>query len=195
MKIEKIGYWFFRMRSYTPILFLIVCLWWGQFDPLMYYTGTALILSGELLRIWSVGHIGPASRVTGNAIGHKLVVSGPYRIIRNPIYLSNTLIYLGFAVLSNVFFPVFPAITVAVFIGIYYLIVRYEETILENIFGETFKNYKKSVGRLVPKFFSIPKSDCGEFSLRLSIKSEKMTLTALVASWMAITVRMLLKNL
>ncbi|MBX7151138.1 isoprenylcysteine carboxylmethyltransferase family protein [bacterium] len=193
MKIEKIGYWLFKMRSYTPILFLIVCLWWGQFDPLMYYTGTALILSGELLRIWSVSHIGPGSRVIEKAIGPKLVISGPYRLVRNPIYLSNLLIYLGFAVLSNVFFPVFSVITLSVFLIIYYCIIRYEENFLQETFGAPFIAYKKSVRRFIPDFFSYLKPDYNEPDLRLSLKSEKTTLAAIFISWIAITMRMILK--
>lgn len=182
------------MRSYTPILFLIVCLWWGQFDPLSYYTGIALILSGEVMRIWSVGYIGPDSRATENAIGPKLVVAGPFRTVRNPIYLSNTLIYLGFAVLSNVFFPVFPIVTFIAFGVIYYCIVRYEEKVLEEIFGESFIVYKKAVGRFFPVFGSFRVTDNGRFDLRLSLKSEKTTLTAIAASLATMTLRMTLNQ-
>jgi len=76
-----------------------------------------------------------------------IVTSGPYRISRNPIYLSFacTQIGLGFAT-NNAWMLAMTAVTVAVITS--GVIVR-EERYLERRFGEEYLSYKRRVRRWV----------------------------------------------
>jgi protein-S-isoprenylcysteine O-methyltransferase Ste14 len=74
-----------------------------------------------------------------------LVIDGPFRFTRNPLYLSLTLVYLGITSLMNAFWPLMllPAALVIMQRGV---IVR-EERYLESKFGEEYLRYKAKVRR------------------------------------------------
>lgn len=150
----------FRLRGFTPIPFYVICLIHVRADLRLFLPGFFLIGVGEFLRLYSVGYLGISSRITDHAATDELVIDGPYRFVRNPIYLGNVLIYLGFAVLSNVFFPLFPALTLVFFAFVYSLITRYEEDEIRSKFGSA---YDGSLRR-VPRFF--PVMGCTETTAR-----------------------------
>jgi protein-S-isoprenylcysteine O-methyltransferase Ste14 len=74
-----------------------------------------------------------------------LVVEGPYRFTRNPIYLSMTLIYSGLAMLTNALWPLLllPLPLQLLKRGV----IEREEHYLEHKFGERYQKYKESVPR------------------------------------------------
>ena len=171
-----LGRFFFRIRSLTPVPLYTLCLLSGTFDRINFYFGMTLILSGEILRLWAVGYLGIESR-TAEATAKELVISGPYRVVRNPIYVGNISIYTGFAVLSNIFFPYFQLLTMAFFAVIYVLIGRYEESFLLGRFGSSYSQYMESVRAFVP---SAPFAATSRaYSLQRAFLSERPTLLAL----------------
>ena len=58
--------------------------------------GLTLVAVGESIRLWAVRHIGVISRTRSDRLG-PLVANGPFRYLRNPLYLGNILLWLGFA--------------------------------------------------------------------------------------------------
>lgn len=78
---------------------------------------------------------------------HKLVTSGPFKIVRHPQYLSQMLMDLGGAVatLSFILAPL-------ALIQIPFLLMRasFEDELLEKHFGENFRSYKKKSGMIFP---------------------------------------------
>ena len=79
----------------------------------------------------------------------RLVVSGPYRWIRNPMYLGATLALLGAAL----FYQSLPlAGYTLLFIAVAHLFVRlYEEPTLARKFGREYVEYRSRVGRWLPR--------------------------------------------
>jgi protein-S-isoprenylcysteine O-methyltransferase Ste14 len=74
-----------------------------------------------------------------------VVGDGPYRFTRNPIYLANTLLYMG---LSLVFNAVWPLLTlVPSLLLLHWGVVLREERYLEGKFGEGYLAYKRRVRR------------------------------------------------
>ena len=65
--------------------------------------GLASIFLGEFVRVYSVSFIGSKSRTRGKGTGDKLIQEGPYSLSRNPLYLGNFLISMGFACYSGRF--------------------------------------------------------------------------------------------
>jgi protein-S-isoprenylcysteine O-methyltransferase Ste14 len=74
-----------------------------------------------------------------------LVTTGVFRISRNPIYLGFVLVLLGTVVLLGSLTPWLLAVAVAVFL--HAVFVRFEETRLEEVFGEAWAAYKRKVRR------------------------------------------------
>jgi protein-S-isoprenylcysteine O-methyltransferase Ste14 len=77
-----------------------------------------------------------------------LVVRGLYRYVRNPMYLSVTVIVLGEVLLSQ-------SLALAVYWAIWFLCVNlfvmgYEEPTLGRQFGESYDEYRRQVGRWIP---------------------------------------------
>lgn len=78
-----------------------------------------------------------------------LLMDGPYKFTRNPIYLSELAIWLGWTLFYG---------SVAVFIGymvwwvaLNYVVVPWEERNLESRFGEAYLQYKRTVPRWLGK--------------------------------------------
>ena len=176
-----LGKLLFRLRGFTPIPFYVICLINVRVDLRLFLPGFFLIGVGEFLRLYSVGYLGISSRITDHAATDELVIDGPYRFVRNPIYLGNMLIYLGFAVLSNVFFPLFPALTLVFFAFVYSLITRYEESEIRSKFGSNYDEYL----RRVPRFFPLwavrqPLPAKHQFNIGKAFYSEKVTFFVLI---------------
>jgi protein-S-isoprenylcysteine O-methyltransferase Ste14 len=78
----------------------------------------------------------------------RLVVSGPYRHVRNPMYLAGITILLGEAALFRA--PVLLAYAAA-FLGLTHaFVVFYEERALLGRFGSEYQSYRAAVPRWIP---------------------------------------------
>lgn len=101
--------------------------------------GLLLFLSG-LLTMRRAGTDVRTSKPTSN-----LVVEGPYRFTRNPIYLGFTLFYGGITALTNSLPPalLLPFVLITMRRGV----IEREEHYLERIFGEEYLRYKARVRR------------------------------------------------
>jgi protein-S-isoprenylcysteine O-methyltransferase Ste14 len=79
----------------------------------------------------------------------QLVVSGLYRYVRNPMYLSVTLLVLGEFLLTGsgplaVYWVIW-------FVAVNLFVVFYEEPALRHQFGEAYERYTREVGRWLPR--------------------------------------------
>jgi protein-S-isoprenylcysteine O-methyltransferase Ste14 len=80
----------------------------------------------------------------------KLVVEGPYRIVRNPMYWSVAFVMMGEAV---VFHSVALADLAAVFfLGVNLFVRLFEEPALRQKFGAEYEEYCRQVPRWLPRF-------------------------------------------
>jgi protein-S-isoprenylcysteine O-methyltransferase Ste14 len=82
----------------------------------------------------------------------KLLVEGPYRIVRNPMYWSVALVMLGEAAVFRSFALVELAAAFAVGVNVFVLL--YEEPALRRNFGEEYTAYSKRVPRWLPRLRS-----------------------------------------
>ena len=114
----------------------------------LFRVGLAVALIGELLRGWSAGNIRKDKT---------LAVTGPYVLLRNPLYLGSAMMAAGFSI--TCINPAYPfrttALLLAVILGfkyVYRLQVDAEEKHLEELFGEQYRSYKASVASFDPDF-------------------------------------------
>jgi methanethiol S-methyltransferase len=81
---------------------------------------------------------------------HELVIGGPFKLSRHPIYLFSIII-LGFRPAMDLFYMVFFICMLLYF----YIGSMYEEKSLEKRYGDLYLNYKNNVPRLIPNPFLI----------------------------------------
>ena len=139
----------FRHRGWLPLLFLgVPLLAPGRITPLGWLIGAALIAVGEAVRMAGVAAAGSVTRRRSRTV-QRLVTYGIFAWMRNPLYVGNFLIWIGFVVISGVLW--FLPVAVVVFAIEYSLIVRYEEGVLESIFGAEYLAYKERTPRWLPR--------------------------------------------
>jgi protein-S-isoprenylcysteine O-methyltransferase Ste14 len=117
-------------------------------SPPFTYFGFLIIGFGFVMAFWSRSlFLKNATTLQPSEEPTSLVTSGPFRISRNPIYLGMASILLGVAILSGTLVTLaFPVIFVWL-IG--FFIIPGEERKMEKIFGESYREYKKSVRRWI----------------------------------------------
>ena len=76
-----------------------------------------------------------------------IVVDGPYRFSRNPMYLSFTALYVGIAFAVDALWP-FVLLPIAL-VGISLGVIKREERYLEQKFGQDYLRYKGRVRRWI----------------------------------------------
>jgi protein-S-isoprenylcysteine O-methyltransferase Ste14 len=74
-----------------------------------------------------------------------LVVRGPYRWTRNPIYLGLAFVSAGVAVMANAFWPLLMVPVVLTFVR--RRVIEREERYLERMFGRDYRRYRDRVPR------------------------------------------------
>jgi protein-S-isoprenylcysteine O-methyltransferase Ste14 len=111
--------------------------------------GFAVSALGEFLRAWGVFYVGSETRVTGDVGASKLVTSGPFAFVRNPLYVGNILIYLGIGIMSLALFPWLQIVALIWFFFQYTMIVIEEENFLRDKFGQEYADYCAKVPRFL----------------------------------------------
>jgi len=146
------------LKAYTIILFVIIPqiisfiyfpLPLSILDPFLVIAGIISFVLGFILLIWARTTMGKLWGPPGQhdtTYQKKLITEGPFRYIRNPIYLGAFLLLFGFSLtLRSVFF------LLPIFHLIYFMTqINKEEVYLARHFGKNYENYRKNVPRLIP---------------------------------------------
>ncbi len=113
-----------------------------------------LWLAGGLTVLWCFWDFTYKGRGTPDPTDppKELVTTGPYRYVRNPIYVGVVLIFLG----HFLWFGYWALLIymVSAFIGVHFFVVLYEEPTLKRKFGAAYEDYLKRVPRWIPRFKS-----------------------------------------
>jgi protein-S-isoprenylcysteine O-methyltransferase Ste14 len=83
---------------------------------------------------------------------HRLIVRGPYSIIRNPIYSGLMGMMVATSLSISEFYIILPALVLYV-IG-FVIRIRSEEKLLRKTFGAEYEEYCKRVPAIFPRFFA-----------------------------------------
>jgi protein-S-isoprenylcysteine O-methyltransferase Ste14 len=162
-----LGGWLFRHRGWLPVPLAVLCL-----VPTPNWHPAALLplLTGEGIRLWAVGYIGRRSRTREGAVG-ALVDVGPYARLRNPLYVGNLLIWLGFGLVG---WPV--AVGILPILALHYhLIIGWEERQLAAQLGRPYQDYL----RRVPRWWPTGAARSGTWQLGEALRSERGTFLVL----------------
>ncbi len=109
-------------------------------------------ISGLLLRALVVGTAphGTSSRGTRRPTADSLSTRGAYSIVRHPLYVANTLVALGCALLSGTWY--LPVIVVLLSFIYHERIAAREEAFLQTTFGDSFRAWASEVPAMIPAF-------------------------------------------
>ncbi|QRG80779.1 isoprenylcysteine carboxylmethyltransferase family protein [Citrobacter sp. R56] len=157
----SVGNFLFRTRN-TLFPFLYLTLFLGQTSAVdaptaMLVLGGLIVLAGQGIRILTVGldYIVRGGR-NRQVYADNLVQSGLFAHCRNPLYLGNLLLIIGFGVMANNLW--YLAITMPVLFLAYTCIIAAEERYLEGRFGETYRQYCARTPRLLPRLTGLPQT-------------------------------------
>ncbi len=116
--------------------------------PVVRWLGDLLTAGGLLFSIWARAHLGKywSGKITLK-VGHKLIRTGPYRLVRHPIYTGLIAGALGGAIAAETGDAL---LGLAMFIASCFLKVRWEEELLTTEFGEEYTTFKREVPMIVP---------------------------------------------
>jgi len=116
--------------------------------PLIVAAGLALQAGAILLAVWARRHLGRNwSGAITETVDHQLVRSGPYRLVRHPIYSAMLGLVIGTAVVSG---ELHALIAVAVIVIAYWRKIRLEEHHLHTVFGAAYDDYRRGTWAVVP---------------------------------------------
>ncbi len=156
------GNWIFRYRGVLPLLLVFPAAWsmadfryLGESHELQHIWSwgcVAISILGYILRITTVGFVprGTSGRNTLAQRADSLNTSGWYSVMRNPLYLGNFLIGLGFVSTSV------DLLLVLVYVGFFWLyyerVISAEECYLEQKFGAEYKAWAAVTPVFLPEF-------------------------------------------
>ena len=114
-------------------------------------SGTVLTLIGLLFAVWGRRHLGKYwSGIITLKEGHMLIRTGPYRLVRHPLYTGFLGGALGSAVTAHTYEAAF---------GFWLILIAYivkihrEERLLTQKFGDEYLSFKREVKTLIPFIF------------------------------------------
>lgn len=117
--------------------------------PLRYWAGGLIVaVSIGVLGAWPI-HLFKKSgqNPTPWTETPEIIVLGPYKFTRNPMYLMMVLICLGFGIILSEAWIVL--LTPLLALALYHVAIKHEEFYLEEVFGDSYREYKRSVRRWI----------------------------------------------
>jgi protein-S-isoprenylcysteine O-methyltransferase Ste14 len=181
--LTRVGGWLFTHRTVIPLPIALALILIPPADSSVGFVwlGVAIVGLGELLRLSAVRHIGTISRTRTDRLG-PLVASGPFRWVRNPLYLGNMALWVGLALVARLPWLAAPIATLLALE--YHAIVRWEEELLTARLGQPYRDYVKAVPRWIPRpppALAAPKAPT--FTWRDTLFSERGTLMAIAVGF------------
>ena len=130
------------LRQGIGLLLVAVCAYFARPDSGTVAAGLAIALLGQVFRIYAAGYIFK---------NKQLATTGPYALVRHPLYLGNFLILMGFVLASA---NLYVLLGVIIFFLVWYpAAVTYEDGKLERIFGDEWREWSSNRRAIIPGRF------------------------------------------
>jgi protein-S-isoprenylcysteine O-methyltransferase Ste14 len=154
---SKASTWLHQIVLTTALLLLFIPVpgltGWFLPQQLHYLVATGAIIQAVFiaLAIWARRHLGRNwSGAVRIGVDHELVRTGPYRLVRHPIYTAMLGMFLGTAISSSQYHAL---LGLVILIFAYLRKTRLEEQILQQTFGAEYDAYRRGTWALVPLLF------------------------------------------
>jgi protein-S-isoprenylcysteine O-methyltransferase Ste14 len=154
----------------TSLILALAAPWWLRWGwgsvPAVQVVGGALLALSVGIGVWALWKMGWARVLFAAAmfppdsgegrIPQMLVVRGPYRYVRNPLYVTDMGVMLGTALVSGKWFLL---VVLAAYLSQLGMQIFLEERELKERFGEPYARYLRLVPRFVPKARPVDPAD------------------------------------
>lgn len=141
---------------YTGLLVYMIDPGWMNWSVIsipawLRWTGVGFVMITPPGVYWVMSNIGEnISETILTHQDHKLVMKGPYRCIRHPLYTVGFLYLTGATLITASWF--IGIIVIALYLFLRFMVIPIEEEQLLNTFGEDYQAYLNATGCLVPRF-------------------------------------------
>ena len=194
---EKIGNFFFKYRSYIPILACLL-FFFGllnfkylrnehSYDLFWEFLCLNISFAGLALRFYIASYVpkGTSGRNSKRQRADSLNTTGMYSLIRHPLYFANFIIWVGISLFIHQLW--FSIVFISIFIIFYIPIIYVEETFLKNKFGDKYIKWRQKTPLFYLKIKNWEYSST-EFSVKAGIRKEYHTFFAIAVTYMLMEV-------
>jgi protein-S-isoprenylcysteine O-methyltransferase Ste14 len=116
--------------------------------PAVIVLGALFAAIGAILRVWGAAWLGPGTVLNRDMKAGAVMADGPYRYVRNPLYLGLWFMLATVSMLMPAMGALFALIAAALFL---FRLILGEEAFLAGQLGEPYQVYLQSVPRLIPR--------------------------------------------
>lgn len=119
--------------------------------PVIVAAGFGVQIGAFLLAMWARRYLGRnwSGAISAN-VDHQLIRTGPYRLLRHPIYSGLIGMYIGTALVSG---ELHALLAVVMILAAYWRKIRMEERHLVTLFGPDYDDYRRRSWALIPGLF------------------------------------------
>ena len=110
-------------------------------------------LTSVLFRVWGTAYLGPATVSGRHMVGGNVMADGPYRFVRNPLYIGVWCMVAALGFLMPVTGAVLAIVLIAIFLA---RLALGEESFLGAQIGEPYLAYVRAVPRFIPRLRGAP---------------------------------------
>lgn len=132
-----------------------------------------IIVVAMSLRIWGSSYLSATTAWDEEAHTEALIIAGPFRFLRHPLYLGNILLALGLGAAAPLCGWIFIVISNAIFVR---WLVAYEDMLLATYHLEGFMEYRRQVPAMLPRVWPVPPHQGPKPSLAQGLRAESFTI-------------------
>ncbi|MGI4854077.1 MAG: methyltransferase family protein [Janthinobacterium lividum] len=178
--VQNNSVWFLLSNALSKPSYLHFAEYWNTLLVVMILFAAL----GAGFRTWGAAYLGANTVQRGGMIGDRIVADGPFRFVRNPLYLGTLLHSVALAFLMR---PEAAVLTLVLLTVVQMRLVGAEEPYLTERLGAPYKAYLAAVPSLIPSLRPIAASNDVKPSWKQGILSEVYmigtTLTLLTVGW------------
>jgi protein-S-isoprenylcysteine O-methyltransferase Ste14 len=119
--------------------------------PIVIVLGALAALLGAVLRVWGAAYLGYSTVHHGDMQAGAVMADGPFRYVRNPLYLGGWFMMLAVTLLMTPSGALFTIVLITIF---YMRLILGEEAFLGEQLGQPYAEYMRAVPRLIPRLRS-----------------------------------------
>ena len=145
-----------QLLMYAALLLLFIPIWGlrERFLPdasFIIFAGFAIHGGSILLAVWARRRLGGNwSGAITVKVDHQLVRTGPYRVVRHPIYSAMLGMFIGTAMVAGELHALLAVATIGIS---YWRKIRLEEKRLGEVFGAEYDAYRRATWALIPGIY------------------------------------------
>jgi protein-S-isoprenylcysteine O-methyltransferase Ste14 len=121
--------------------------------PVVLVAGALMAGVGAALRVWGTAYLGQGIVKHGEMKAGEVLADGPFRFVRNPLYIGLWFVFAALALLMPGSGALFAMAAATVFL---LRLILGEEAFLSGQLGQPYQNYLRAVPRLIPRLRNAP---------------------------------------